>query len=188
MKDTNVTDKSVRSRLTLAAATLLLTGLMSGMLSACGFQPLYSQNGSSPAVQAEMASIIVDVPMSDASNGERLEQLVYSSLMGELTPLGTPPQPAWRLEVAVQQISKGVGFEEDDSVTRFNVQILSSWRLVDTSNQTVVFTSASRSIAAYNVVTSQFATLTAEKDAVKRAAVDLARDITLQLSLHFRKF
>lgn len=168
--------------------SLLVSGLMSGMLSACGFQPLYSQNGSSPAVQAEMASIIVDVPRADANDGERLEQLVYSSLINELTPLGTPARPAWRLEVAVQQISKGVGFEEDDSVTRFNVQILGNWRLVETSSQAVVLTSASRSIAAYNVVSNQFATLTAEKGAVERAAVDLARDITLQLSLHFRKF
>ena len=165
----------------------VILGLSALMISACGFQPLYSQNGSSPAVQAELAAILVDVKSPD-SRGERLEQLVYSSLLDALTPLGVSAAPAWRLEIAFEQTSKGVGFEEDDSATRFNLQIFSEWRLVDTASRQVVFSSSSRSIAAYNVVTSQFATLTAEKDAEERAAVDLANDIRLQLSLHFRKF
>lgn len=165
----------------------MIPGALSLMISACGFQPLYSQNGSSPAVQIELAAILVDVQSPD-SRGDRLEQLVYSSLLDALTPLGVSADPAWRLEITFEQTSKGVGFEEDDSATRFNLQIFSQWRLVDIASGQVVFSSSSRSIAAYNVVTSQFATLTAEKDAEERAAVDLANDIRLQLSLHFRKF
>lgn len=165
----------------------IIPGLFALMISACGFQPLYSKNGSSPAVQAELAAIQVDVQRTD-SRAERLEQLIYSSLLDALTPLGVSAAPAWRLEIAFEQTSKGVGFQEDDSATRFNLQIFSEWRLVDTASRQVVFSSSSRSIAAYNVVTSQFATLTAEKDAEERAAVDLANDIRLQLSLHFRKF
>lgn len=166
---------------------LLPLMISAGMISACGFQPLYSQNGSSPAVQAELSAILVDVRRTD-SRAERLEQLVYSSLLDTLTPLGVSDNPAWRLKIALEQTSKGVGFEEDDSATRFNFQIFSEWRLIDTATGEAVFSSSSRSIAAYNVVTSQFATLTAEKDAEERAAVDLANDIRLQLSLHFRKF
>lgn len=152
------------------------------LISACGFQPLYSQSGAGPAVQAELAAIAVDVKDS------RLERLVYSSLLDELTPLGAPAVPAYHLEVSLEAIRTGVGFEEDDSVTRFNFQLIGTWRLIDADSRKVLFQSASRSIAAYNVVTSQFATLTAEKDAEERAAVDLSRDIRLQLSLHFRQF
>lgn len=166
---------------------LLSLMISAGMISACGFQPLYSQNGSNPAVQTELSAILVDVHRTN-SRAERLEQLVYSSLLDALTPLGASAAPSWRLEIALEQTSKGVGFEEDDSATRFNFQIFSEWRLIDTATQEIVFSSSSRSIAAYNVVTSQFATLTAEKDAEERAAVDLANDIRLQLSLHFRKF
>lgn len=173
-----MTDPRCKSTGFRAALWLLVCGL----ISACGFQPLYSQNGSGPGVQAELSAISVDV------KGARLEQLVFSSLVDELTPLGVPASPAYRLEVSLKQTSQGVGFEEDDSATRFNFRLVGDWRLIDTANHEVLFRSASRSIAAYNVVTSQFATLTAEKDAEERAAVDLARDIRLQLSLHFRKF
>lgn len=155
---------------------------MSFLLTACGFQPLYSQHGSGPAVQAELATIAVEVKKN------RLERLVYSSLLDELTPLGAPAKPAYHLEITLEAIRTGVGFEEDDSATRFNFQLLGTWRLIDAESREVLFQSASRSIAAYNVVTSQFATLTAEKDAEERAAVDLSRDIRLQLSLHFRQF
>lgn len=155
---------------------------LSFLVTACGFQPLYSQNGAGPAVQAELAAIIIKV------KPDRLERLVYSSLRDELSPLGAPASPAYRLEVTLAEIRTGVGFEADDSATRFNFQLLGTWRLIDLENQEVLFQSTSRSIAAYNVVTSQFATLTAEKDAEERTAVDLARDIQLQLSLHFRQF
>lgn len=155
---------------------------LSFLVTACGFQPLYSQNGAAPAVQAELAAIIIKV------KPDRLERLVYSSLVDELSPLGAPASPAYRLEVTLEEIRTGVGFEADDSATRFNFQLLGTWRLIDLENQEVLFQSTSRSIAAYNVVTSQFATLTAEKDAEARTAVDLARDIQLQLSLHFRQF
>ena len=159
----------------------ILIGL-SFLLTACGFQPLYSHNGSAPAVQAELAAIAVEVKEN------RLDRLVYSSLVDQLTPLGAPASPAYHLEITLEAIHTGVGFEEDDSVTRFNFQLLGTWRLIDTESRKVLFQSASRSIAAYNVVTSQFATLTAEKDAEERAAVDLAQDVRLQLSLHFRQF
>lgn len=165
----------------------MIPGLLSLMISACGFQPLYSQSGPGPAVEAELSAIVVDVQKTD-SRGDRLEQLVYSSLLDALTPVGVSANPSWRLEIAIEQTSKGVGFEVDDSATRFNLQIFGDWRLIDTATGAAVFSSSSRSIAAYNVVTSQFATLTAEKDAEERAAVDLANDIRLQLSLHFRKF
>lgn len=180
----NVKGETVKSR---HIGSWMIPGLLSLMIMGCGFQPLYSQNGRSPAVEAELSAILVDVQKTD-SRSDRLEQLVYSSLLDALTPVSVSPNPAWRLEIALEQTSKGVGFEVDDSATRFNLQIFGEWRLIDTATQAVVFSSSSRSIAAYNVVTSQFATLTAEKDAEERAAVDLANDIRLQLSLHFRKF
>ena len=152
------------------------------LVAACGFQPLYSQGGSAPAVLAQLSAIAIDVKK------DRLERLVYSSLLDELTPLGAPANPAYRLEVTLEEVRTGVGFEADDSATRFNFQLLGTWTLIDTQSSEVLFQSSSRSIAAYNVVTSQFATLTAEKDAEERTAVDLARDIRLQLSLHFRQF
>ena len=147
---------------------LALMGAASLLLSACGFQPLYSQNANGPAVHAQLRSIDVDV------KGDALSRTVFSDLLNELTPTGTPAAPAYRLEVKLSRIKKGVGFEEDDSVTRFNFQLIGEYRLVDTASKSVLFSSTSRSIAAYNVVSNQYATLTAEKDAEKRASADLA--------------
>lgn len=168
----------LRERQTLLGA---LVGA-SFVLSACGFQPLYSERATGPAVHAELSAIDVDV------KGDALSRTVFSDLLDELTPTGAPAKPTYRLEVKLSRIKKGVGFEEDDSVTRFNFQLIGEYRLVDTGTKAVVFSSTSRSIAAYNVVSNQYATLTAEKDAEKRASADLAHDIRLQLSLHFRQF
>ena len=168
---------------TLLRCAGLGLGLTLGLsLSGCGFQPLYSENASGPAVQSQLRAIAVDV------KGDALSRTVFSDLIDELTPLGPPATPAYRLEVKLSRIKKGVGFEEDDSVTRFNFQLIGAYRLIDESTGKALFTSTSRSIAAYNVVSNQYATLTAEKDAEKRASADLAHDIRLQLSLHFRRF
>jgi LPS-assembly lipoprotein len=160
----------------------LLVALGSMTLSACGFQPLYSQSVTGPTVQQHLQNVEV------VTGKGRLDQMVYSDLLAKLTPLGPSAVPAYKLEVKLDDFKKGVGFEEDDSVTRFNFQLIAAYRLIDVASGKTVFSSSSRSIAAYNVVTSQYATLTAEKDAEKRASADLANDIRLQLSLHFRQF
>jgi LPS-assembly lipoprotein len=157
-------------------------GLISLGLSACGFQPLYSENTSGPSVQQHLQEVEVKVEPA------RLEQMVYSDLLSELTPLGAAPSPIYRLEVKLSEIKKGVGFEEDDSVTRFNFQLIGTYRLINIETSEVLYRSSSRSIAAYNVLTNQYATLTAERDAEKRASSDLASDIRLHLSLHFKVF
>lgn len=163
-------------------ASLILALLFGVGLGACGFQPLYSENVEGPSVQNRLRTMTFDV------KGDALAQTVYSDLVTELTPLGEPPVPAYRLDVRLARVKKGVGFEEDESVTRFNFQLIATYRLVEIGNDKTLFESTSRSIAAYNVVSNQYATLTAEKDAEKRASADLAHDITLQLSLYFRRF
>jgi LPS-assembly lipoprotein len=157
-------------------------GLMASLfLAACGFEPLYSQNESGIGSHDYLRQIEV-APME-----ARLGQVVYTSLVNELTPLGTPAVPNYRLTLELKEKREGLGFEDDDTVTRFNYELLAKYQLRDFTSDKILFQSASRSIAAYNVVDNQFATLTARHDAEARAAKDLSRSVKLQLALYFRQ-
>ena len=150
-------------------------------LTACGFQPLYSQNDAGIGSHDYLRQIEV-APME-----KRLGQVVFNSLVDELTPLGTPIAPTYRLTMKLKEQREGLGFEDDDTVTRFNYELLATYQLSDVASDKVLFQSTSRSIAAYNVVDNQFATLTARQDAETRAAKDLSLNVKLQLSLYFRQ-
>jgi LPS-assembly lipoprotein len=157
-------------------------GLWAGLtLTACGFQPLYSQNDSGIGAHDYLRQIEIS-PME-----KRLGQVVFNSLAAELTPLGIPASPAYRLSMKLKEQREGLGFEDDDTVTRFNYELLATYQLREIASDKILFESASRSIAAYNVVDNQFATLTARQDAEARAAQDLSRNVKLQLSLYFRQ-
>lgn len=150
-------------------------------LTACGFQPLYSQNDSGIGSHDYLRQIEV-APME-----KRLGQVVFNSLVDELTPLGLPVAPTYRLTMKLKEQREGLGFEDDDTVTRFNYELFATYQLSDVASDKVLFQSTSRSIAAYNVVDNQFATLTARQDAETRAAKDLSLNVKLQLSLYFRQ-
>jgi len=170
----------MKSLHTIVLGVCLSLGLGFG-LGACGFEPLYSQNDDGIGSHDYLRQIEV-APLE-----KRLGQMVFNSLVDELTPLGVPSSPTYRLSMKLKENREGLGFEDDDTVTRFNYELLATFRLIDIASEKILFESANRSIAAYNVVDNQFATLTARQDAETRAAKDLSRNVKLQLSLYFRQ-
>lgn len=157
-----------------------VVALMCAGLASCGFQPLYAVPETGASVSAELSGVQI-MPIKD-----RLGQIVYNSLIDEITPLGNPAMPNYQLEMKIDANREGLGFEEDDTVTRFNYTIIGTYQLRDVASGKIVHKSASRSIAAYNVVDNQYATLTARQDAEARAARDLSQNIKLQLTLFFK--
>ena len=72
-------------------------------LTACGFQPLYSQNDAGISVHDYLRQIEV-APME-----KRLGQAVFNSLVDELTPLGLPVAPTYRLTMKLKEQREGLG-------------------------------------------------------------------------------
>ncbi len=160
-----------------------LTGafLIAVSLAACGFTPLYGvHEGTTSRTENELAAIQV-LPVRD----DRLGYDVYNALFERLSPNGEPASPDYTLRVRLAEDREGVAIDRDDSITRFNYRLNATYTLSDVRTGNVIHQGQSRSIASYNVVDNQFATLSAQRDAEERAAVELSEDIRLRLGIFF---
>ena len=151
-----------------------------GVLSACGFSPLYGEREGGARTDAELAQIQV-IAIEDGRTGYDL----YNALIDRLSPYGEPQDPDYQLRLRLREQRDGVAIERDASITRYNYRLTASYQLIDIRSGNTVHEGQSRSIASYNVVDSQFATLTAQRDAEERAAIELSEDIKLRLAIFF---
>ena len=154
--------------------------MLATALGACGFQPLYGEQPGGVRTNAELAQIEV----LEIDQG-RPGQDVYNGLIDRLSPNGEPIDPDYQLRVNLRETREGVAIERDASITRYNYLLSARYSLVDNRSGNVVHEGQSRSIASYNVVDSQFATLIAQRDAEERAATELSEDIKLRLAIFF---
>lgn len=160
---------------------LMLALVVSVGLTACGFQPIYSEYGGT-AVATELRSIEI-APIKKHGIGRE----VYTNLINEFAADSAGSTSPYILKISLEEISEGLAVEEDAAVTRYNYQLFGDYSLIDRGTNKVLFKGSSRSITAYNVVDNQFATLTAKRDAKARAAKDLSQAVKLRLSLYFRQ-
>jgi len=159
------------------ATLILLTAL-----AACGFKPLYGTDPSGLSdPQAELSTIRV-APIPD-----RLGQLVRNQLVEYLTPRGHGAQNRYQLNVKLSLSSEGTALAQDESATRYNLTLTSNFTLVDLSTNKGVFVGVARSIAVYNVIDSEYATLIARQDAERRAAQDVAEELRTRLGVFFSR-
>lgn len=154
---------------------LLGSGLV---LPGCGFRPLYAPRSGRGGV-ADLAFVKID-RIQDRSG-----QLVRNELLELLNPKRLDVKPVYLLQVDLTESKEGLAFQKDDSVTRFNLRLGGSFRLRDERIGSVVLEGLTRSRAAYNVVQSDYANLIAEKDARKRAALEVAQDIAIRIAIYF---
>ncbi|MCH8188496.1 MAG: hypothetical protein IIB66_07325 [Proteobacteria bacterium] len=148
-------------------------------LTACGFRPLYGPQGGYDASLAELASVRV-LPIPD-----RIGQVLHNSLLDRLTPGGAPLNPRYRLGVSMVKQKEGLAFEKDESVTRINLTLSATYQLTEIATGNIVTAGSARSVAAFSVVRSEFANISAEADAERRAARAVGEDIWIRLGVYF---
>jgi len=148
-------------------------------LTACGFQPIYGERSGGATVRQDIRAISI-APIPD-----RVGQLVRNQLIDALTPQGQPREALYTLTVALTQTKEGVAFQSDEQATRFNVSLEAIYVLRDVKDGAVITQGATRSVAAFNIVQSEFANITAEADAQRRAARQVADGIALRLGVFF---
>ena len=149
---------------------------LAGFAAACGFEPLHSSSGG--AVPAVLSSVeIAPIP-------NRLGQVVRNYLLDNLTPLGEPVVAKYKFIVSLNVAKEPLAIARDDCVTRFNVSLQADYHLVHVASGKSVFHGAARSIAAYNLVSSDYANVVAERDAELRAAREISDEIKTRLSVY----
>jgi LPS-assembly lipoprotein len=147
------------------------------LLAACGFEPLHGRSsGTGPRLSQVAVSPI----------GDRVGQLVRNRLLDYFEPPGAHVPALYRLDVSVTEAKDGLAIEEDRSITRFNLRLQAQYRLIRIANGQPLLEGETSTLAAYNVIRSDYANLIAERDARARAAQDIGDAIGLRVAVALR--
>jgi len=147
-------------------------------LGGCGLRPMYA-GGSSGAVATSLNSIqVAPIP-------ERAGWLVRNALVDRLG--GEPGNPAFRLEVELDDNITGFGIRGDSAVTRERRTLRARYRLVDTGTGEVLLDATAGSDAGIDVVSSEYATVAAEQSAQERLAQVIADQMVSRLALFVQR-
>jgi LPS-assembly lipoprotein len=145
-------------------------------LAACGFQPMYGGAGGAD-LQADLSGIDI-APIPDRT-GQTLQQNLAEQLGGGQ---GTD----YRLEIQLAQTDTGSGFRADEATTRINIMLAAKYQLRRLSDDKIILQDETKAFSAYDVVESQFATLTTRQDTLRGLAEELSRRIAVRLASFFR--
>ena len=164
----------------VGARSLAATLIAAQILGACGFTPLYRRDRESASFR-QMAA--VDIPAVD----DRLSQLVRNHLLDLVSPEGKPARPLYRLSFVAAESQGGVLLTRSDVVTRYNMAVSVTYRLVHVQGGQELLTDSITSYAAYSVLRAEFASLVAEEDARARAARDVGEQMRIRLAIFFAR-
>ena len=144
------------------------------VLAACGLRPMYA-GGSLGAVTGGLATVqVAPIP-------ERAGWLVRNALVDRMG--GESGDPAYRLEVELDDDLTAFGIRGDAAVTRERRTLRARYRLVDLKSGEVVLDATAGSDAGIDIVSSEYATVAAEQTAQERLASVVADQMVWRLSL-----
>jgi len=146
------------------------------LVSACGFKPLYEAGGSSAAMQAKLSAIDVG-PIPD-----RLGQIMRNRLLDRLNASAVQQ---YRLDIVLSQTTEGYGVRPDAATTQEQLTIVAAVKLVALDGDAILFEEEMRARTAYDLVLSDFSTVTQREDSARRLVLELAERIHRRLALQF---
>jgi len=117
---------------------------------------------------------------------DRLGQLVRIELTNRLTPRPAP-EPLYTVSVNLSESTQGLAARRDDSATRANLIITSSFALNPVGGGDSLMSGTIRSSNGYDILISDFATLAAENDARRRGARDIADAIVSRIAIYLSR-
>ena len=151
------------------------------LLQGCGFRPLYGKHGGEDGVSQELAQVYVEII------ADRVGQKLRNFLLDRINPTGSPASPAYRLYVTSAVSRTDLGIQRDETATRARLVLTAQYTLYDAARKTVLVKGSTQSTNSFNIVNSDFATASAEADALDRAAREVSDDIKTRLGLYFSR-
>lgn len=140
----------------------------------CGFRPIYATpEGEAPAIR--------QVRLERVAAPESVAPVLTDALNARLTP-GEGAAPRYALFVEAGERAERLAVQLDATVTRYNYRLTGRYTVVDQETGDR-FDGGARAVTSYNIVSSQYSTLFAERNAVEKAARQLAEEIERDLLL-----
>ncbi|PCI55429.1 MAG: hypothetical protein COB36_07340 [Alphaproteobacteria bacterium] len=155
-------------------------------LSACGFEPIYGthlqSNAGQESVQSQLAQVEIDgIP-------DRSGQFLRNALIDKFYRKGRPQSLRYTLHVEpIKESTIDLDITKSSDATRAQLRLKTAMILKDEMTGEIVLTRSLRSIASYNVLTSEFATRVSAQNMRENALNDLARQIELQIALYLKR-
>ena len=150
------------------------------LIGACGFRPLHG-GGSRSEVAAELSNVRVQaIP-------DRLGQQVHNQLLDRVNPLGRPADTRYVLIVGLRDNIQELAVQRSEIATRANFRLNATYSLIDAATNERIFSDRSFVVSSYNILSADFATLVAERDAQERAAEQIAENIAARLALFLKR-
>jgi len=159
----------------------LITGFLvfwfSGLLTACGFHPMYSTQGSPHATLPQLTN--VRIALIKDESGQALRNALLDRMP---TPVAVP---RYVLNIGVTEAQIGIAITSSATITRQQLRDTLHAELFDTAQQQVVWKQDISTTSGYNILDSQFSTLIGQQDAQQRNIDDLSQRMVDMLALFF---
>ena len=163
----------------MKSSRILAALWLASLIGGCGFHPLYGDRGAT-AETAEKLTMIYVEPIPDKRGYE-----LRNTLIDLFDASGRASEAVYRLRVTLNEKTEGIAVQNDAAITRYNDTLRVNYELVDMKSGALVTKGEESGLSAYNVVASPYATLSAQEDADKRAADDIAYRIKTDLAVFF---
>ena len=161
--------------------------LLAAAVGACGFRPLYMKDADDSSVMQELAQIKIMNVRAKEPEYDRLGQEMQNLLRQRLTPNGSPAAPRYVLDSQLTVSVARTGIQITDEATRARLTVISYFVLRDPATKGILYSGTEQSVNSYNVADSQFATMSAENDAARRAVREISDSIRLRLAIYFER-
>ncbi len=163
--------------------TILLSLLL---LSSCGFSSVYgehkTQYGQAYAVEDSLALILIQ-PIPD-----REGQYLHNALINRFYQKGYPSEVLYTLHTSpINERLINLDITVDSDSTRGQMILKTNITLKNLTTNELLLRRSLQAVTSYNILASQFTNRVSEQNARENALDDLARQIELQIGLHFRR-
>ena len=165
----------------------LFAAVLAWPLMGCGFHPLYAMPGAAKGEMRRQFQAIYVEPVPD-----RLGYELRNHLIDLIDGASRPAAAAYRLRLDLNSKNEAIGVQSqkvgdlaETTITRYNDKLTVTYELTDMQTGAVLAKGVETGLSAYNVLSSPYATLIAQRDADRRAAEDIADRIRIALAAYF---
>jgi LPS-assembly lipoprotein len=113
----------------------------------------------------------------------RRGQILHNLMLDRLNPRGRPRQPLYQLTTGLDVNVQSLGARADATSSRQQVEVIATARL-DGVGEPQTF--RARATSSYNTTESDYGSLVAQEDAIKRALNLIADELTVKIAAFFR--
>ena len=145
----------------------------------CGFQPLYGKGGDG---DEDIRLTLQRVEIASIPNREG--QILHNLLLDRLNPRGRATKPSYTLKSTISISTSSLGVSRDDTTTREKLIVSVNFVLSSKSGEDKTF--SIRRVSGYSQTESEYATLEAKNDAIRRSLREIASDARARVAAYLR--